>query len=351
MKTAVSCLAVVVVAVSASGSAARPDRTGRAVQPKLIDCTCYDVFSVRPSGHGRRLLLKNDGQNLLDVSVTRGGILYNKEVDSLYRATLRGSHARRISTVGVPAARWSPDGKLLAFITWTTDVCGQGMLNVLAPETGSIRSVAQCASSPAVWSPDSRRILFVEGASSTDPFGQLRILDLATARARTLASPHGSVGSAAWSPQGGRIAFVAYSKRGPRIHVIRSDGTKEIDVARGWDPVWSPDGRRLAFIYDRRGTHGVLAVMKADGSATNVLDRHGIAPYGQGISWSPNGRLLAYAHELTPDPTHMNLAVIRADGTHRRFVARGVVNEEYGPTYWSPDARTLFYTRYVQFGE
>jgi Tol biopolymer transport system component len=102
-----------------------------------------------------------------------------------------------------------------------------------------------------------------------------------------------------WSPDGTKIAFVGYPRGAVRgganydVYAMNADGsavtnltTSPADVASWFsqlDPKWSPDGTKI--VYD--GDDG-LYVMNADGS-----DQTRVAA-GQDASWSPDGTRIAF---------------------------------------------------------
>jgi Tol biopolymer transport system component len=97
-------------------------------------------------------------------------------------------------------------------------------------------------------------------------------------------------------------------------------------------PAWSPVAPRIAFYrLDRRpGGQSGIFVANADGSRARLLAADGGLPI-----WSPDGRKVAFLTSPVP-----GIWVVNADGTGRRLVVRGVRPNVLG---WSPDGRKLVF--------
>ncbi len=77
--------------------------------------------------------------------------------------------------------------------------------------------------------------------------------------------------SAAWSPDGRKMAFVSDRDGNGEIYVMNADGSAQRRLTRNpasdVEPVWSPDGRKIAFVRVNDLTFGSeIYVMNADGS-------------------------------------------------------------------------------------
>ena len=121
------------------------------------------------------------------------------------------------------------------------------------------------------YSPDHRYYLFVRDAAK---LAQIHIWlprheqygDLAP---KQLTKLSGICYDPVWSPDGARVAFVSQENNSDDIWVINADGTKPRNLTPNswqWDkhPSWSPDSRRIVFWSNREG-HKQIHVMDADG--------------------------------------------------------------------------------------
>jgi tricorn protease len=104
------------------------------------------------------------------------------------------------------------------------------------------------AGSPVAWSPNGRQLAVERPAG-------LHVVDAATGVAK-LIFPGTFVYFGDWAPDSRKLALVVQSRRIDKedIRVVNADGTGRYDPTQtpkrssDFTPVWSPDGRRLAFV-------------------------------------------------------------------------------------------------------
>src|SRR5215208_1588423 len=124
---------------------------------------------------------------------------------------------------------------------------------------------------------------------------------------------------ATWSPDGKRIAFTSDRRGSVDIFVMNADGTQQRPLLRTrdaeWWPAWSPDGKRLAFVSDRDGPYAQIYSLDLATGRQIRLTYADASDYQP--AWSRDGRIAfrrrVYA-EATDDMTSQ-IYVMNADGT------------------------------------
>ena len=100
-------------------------------------------------------------------------------------------------------------------------------------------------------------------------------------------------------------------------------------------PVWSPDGRRIAF-YSQRTPNGDVFVVNADGTGLKNLTRNQ-AHDGPG-SWSSDGKSIVFDSDRA---SGTGIYVMRANGSGVRRLTTGGTDSDPA---WSPDGSTIAFT-------
>jgi TolB protein len=158
-----------------------------------------------------------------------------------------------------------------------------------------LASSGQPLMTPA-WSPDGGRLAYVGYENDRSA---IFIVDLATGARRVVAEERGINGSPAWSPDGGHLAATLSLGRNPDIYIIdlAGGGKRRLtsDAAIETETTWAPDGRTLAFTSDRTGVPRVYT-MSADGGAAHALPA--IGKQSANPCYSPDGRSLAMVADI-----------------------------------------------------
>ncbi|MCA9968589.1 MAG: PD40 domain-containing protein [Anaerolineales bacterium] len=202
----------------------------------------------------------------------------------LYTARFDGTSLKRIThNVSYDyCPEWSPDGEKIAFGQGTNPAGGFDIVmmnangNDVFQTAGFVPgSVADCPLS--IWSPSSRHMLLtydLELISVLDPYQTTWLAECGYGVVRCGKAPD-------WAPDGSKVIFTrdgsSKDLRRHEIYVVNVDGTNLVqltdnDAFDSW-PVWSPDGRQIAFVSDRDGNQEIY-VMNADGSNQRNLTQN-----------------------------------------------------------------------------
>jgi TolB protein len=154
-----------------------------------------------------------------------------------------------------------------------------------------------------------------------------------------------------WSPDGTKIAYLVQLGSGVwAIGTMDASGTHRTRVldglpaGYGYFPEsldWSPSGSKLLFSsFGSKG--GAIFKVNLDGSGLRKLTTQ--EEQGWGAAWSPDGSLIAFQ---SPTNRGTGISVMKPDGTGRSLiVARG---NNSSPS-WSPDGTRLLFLQQIRRG-
>jgi Tol biopolymer transport system component len=236
---------------------------------------------------------------------------------------------------------WSPDGRRLAFVSGQF---GSATLAVVDVDTGARRDLAANAALnwPPAWSHDGTRIAYTRTSDGND----VAVVAADGSGDRVVAGGPTFDAAPAWSPDGSQIAFLHSTDAGPAVHVVSPDGGPVRRVSQigfygagayGAPPAWSPDGTRIAFTgttrleYHKLGADEYTDVYVVD--ANGLLERRLTVSDGRlnnrSPLWSPDGRRIAFESYREGGVYEMN-----ADGTCETRVGERVSTSPA----WQPSA-------------
>jgi Dipeptidyl peptidase IV (DPP IV) N-terminal region/WD40-like Beta Propeller Repeat len=163
------------------------------------------------------------------------------------------------------------------------------------------------------WSPDGRRLVFV---AYTPPLyhSQLFTVGSDATGLQQITSGCGA-DEATWSVNG-TIAFRNGGCQQTGIYAIRPDGSRLRRLTDNRSPAfpdWSPDGSELAYTGEvNYGEQQDVFICNANGGGARQLTRRG----GAQPAWSPDGKYVAFIR-------NNDLYVMRRDGRRLRLLVRG----------------------------
>jgi Tol biopolymer transport system component len=143
---------------------------------------------------------------------------------------------------------------------------------------------------------------------------------------RVVADGHGPV----WSPDGRQIAYALSNS----VYTIPAEGgRRRFVIAQAVAPAWSPSGKRLAVV---RRT-GIWLVNR---NGTEPRQLTAFIPTGSSLDWSPDGSRIVFSYRGTIVEASVRTGTLATLRDPTTAVADCDQGERFSPT-WSPDGSML----------
>ena len=155
------------------------------------------------------------------------------------------------------------------------------------------------------------------------------------------------------SPDGRKLAYAPATGDLARLHVADRSGGGRQPLTRAknyfpcFDPVWSPDSKRLLYTTHCDIDFQAIGVVDADVSGEHVLTGR----WSENPAWSPDGRTILFTSVDRPGAGPFRLYVMDEHGRKRKRIPgryptpEPTPNASSGPT-WSRNGQRIFFLTY-----
>jgi TolB protein len=175
-------------------------------------------------------------------------------------------------------------------------------------------------------------------------------------------TPKGLQGTPSYSPDGSKLVYDRTLPKEDSLWIMNADGTGLRQITHNkpsgngacncdGSPVFSPDGKRVAFVREVTEQKTAAFVVNADASHLKQL-----TPWSAGVSakldWSPDGsRILISSPQAERPGTASNVFTIRPDGTGMKQLTHETkVDVRDLADSFSPDGKKIIYARTTNGG-
>ncbi len=319
--------------------------------------TIDDLFGMQEVSDAQ---ISPDGQ-FVAYTVNTTILKEDKTATRIWMAPTAGGDPIALTAQGPSSshARWSPDGKFIAFLSEREDEKTQVyLLNRLGGEAQRLTETAQDVET-FLWAPDGKRLLLVlrDPTQEEVEAAASRSKDGAEEKSTTKKKPKAQ---RPWVID--RLQFkednIGYlDRRRTHLYVI-GIGTKSLLQITSGDyddsePAWSPDGKRVAFASNRSkpdpdATYDVeIWTVAADNTnkGANVTQVTSAPGEHHFPAWSPDSKWIAYNTKLDPklfEYATRHIAVSLATGGEAKVLTRSLDRMASSP-HFAPDGKSIYF--------
>ncbi len=197
--------------------------------------------------------------------------------------------------------------------------------------------------------PPGFEVLQLAFASTRSGLSQIYLTDMQGHVTQLTEMPEGAC-QPAWSPDGARLVFISPCKvhadiyRGASLYLINADGSglQPLSTVPGGDfePDWSSDGIHIAFTSIRTGHLQIYSYDLSTGLTTRLI-RTPLGVDARQPVWSPDGKQIAFALRRNADVYQIWL--MSDTGKDQQQLVRS--GDQYSDTNpeWSPDGKLILF--------
>ncbi|NQU65290.1 MAG: PD40 domain-containing protein, partial [SAR324 cluster bacterium] len=269
---------------------------------------------------------------------------------------------------------WSPDGKMLAYLSMENKAPKTKQINFINAENGAVMFSWEVPSADTdielAWAPDSKRIAINDGERKV-----IKIMTVNNGNIEDIKTNLGDVKirHIDWSPDGERFVF-AGKKRGEagfwfmenflpldklaQKTKVAEETPKVMTIKKVWAGpdvdtygTPSPDGKYLSYTDWETGDLAIreLATGKTQRLTNKGTQKQQPAIFALNSVISPDNKLVAYS--WTNEYGTYDLCLIGIDGSGIRILYNSKDKDEVYPVSWSSDGRQIAARRYSIKGE
>ena len=242
---------------------------------------------------------------------------------------------------------WSPDGSKVLFTSHRDGNDEIYVMNADGSRSVNLSNNSATDSAPA-WSPDGSKILF---ESNRDGKFEIYVMNADGSNQIMLTKSEQWSRYPKWSPKGLKIVFLSGDEMplidnidagyDVEISVMNADGSQLLKLTNNdtWDlePVWSPDGNKIAFIGSNNENTNIFVVDARSGDIFQLTDFLSSKLY---LDWSPDGSKIIFDSN---DEDGRSIYLMNADGSDQEILFQTNNGAFLNNPLWSPNGTKIMF--------